>query len=112
MSHRTIVTLLTFLICFALTGCSPSGPAPPPKGFVPPPRPSDIARRDMFKVAKRMEDAANLQAFEQYITNFEDPAKEWTWPDLNEYIVNGSFSFQTKVAYENWRRAKIAEGRK
>lgn len=112
MSNRIHFHILAFLVSAAIVGCAPGGPAPPPKGFVPPPRPSEIARRDMLKVAKRMEDDANYLALEQYVANFEDPAKGWTWSDLNEYIVNGSYSIQTKSAYEAWRRVKIIEGKK
>jgi len=112
MSNRSIFTILAFFVCAVIAGCNRGGPAPPPKGFVPPPRPSEIARRDMLKVAKRIEDAANYQALEQYVANFEDPEKGWTWSDLSEYVVNGSYSFQTKNAYEAWRRVKIIEGKK
>ena len=112
MSNRNYFHIFAFLVSAAIVGCAPGGPPPPPKGFVPPPRPSEIARRDMLKVAKRMEDDANYLALEQYVANFEDPAKGWTWSDLNEYVVNGSYSIQTKSAYEAWRRAKIIEGKK
>jgi len=112
MLNRTI-HVFVFALCAALAGCGWNPLAPAPKEFAPPPpSPSEIARRDLLKIAKRIEDPANFDAIEQYVANFEDPAKGWTWADLNEYISNGSYSIQTKVAYENWRRLKILESKK
>lgn len=110
MPNRSLGLVGLLLVCSVLVGCGRQGP--PPKPGPPPLRPSDIARQDLVNVARRIEDPANFQAIEQYIANIEDPAKGWTWADMNEYIVSGSYSIQTKIAYEKWRNLKIAEAKK
>jgi len=46
---------------------------------------------------------------ETYIKNFEDPEQKWTWSDLDDLILRSNYTIQTKMAYEKWRTAMVAE---
>jgi hypothetical protein len=115
MIARRLTVCLSIVFCAALAGCG-SGPAKPaPKGA---PAimltPANQARKDMLGLAKKIEDPAGFEALETYVKNseHEDPAKRWKWEDLDQHILNGTYSIQTKMAYEKWRTAKLIEGAK
>lgn len=93
------------MVLAGLAGCN-RGPAPGPP---PPPRlsPLDDARSELFRIAKKHEDAANYQALETYLSYYEDPAKGWTIADLGEVVMSGSYSIETKRAFERWRHLRL-----
>ena len=112
MIPRRLVHCFMIIACAALSGCGWFGSKPSEKVVVAPIKASVQARKDLTNVAKKVEDAATFEALETYIKKFEDPEQKWTWSDLNDIVVHGNFSIQTKVAYEKWRTATIAEAAK
>lgn len=112
MALRAILPGLALLICPALAGCGAAKGKPAPPVIVNTVRPSEAAQKELINVAKKIEDPAAADQVEFYVKSFEDPSKGWTWSDLDEYILRGSYSIQTKLAYENYRKIKIVESKK
>ncbi len=110
MNRRNVFHCVLLAHCAALVGCGGGSDKPATKGPAVKVVTAAQARKDLFEIAKKIEDAAAVESLEFYVSSFEksfadgaDPEKRWTWPDLNEHVLQGSYSLQTKQAYEKWR---------
>ena len=65
-------------------------------------------KAELFDTAKRME-GGQAAAVVDPVTVFESGRANWGWSIIDEKILHGDFTPETKAAYKKWREAKIAE---
>ena len=106
---QSLIHCLMVVLCASLAGCGWWGSKPAPKNVSIPLSATAQARKDLTAIAKKIEDPAAYEAMETYIKSFEDPEQKWTWADLDDVILRGGYTQQTKEAYDKWRNATIKE---
>ena len=116
MWWRTVLQCLALApLLFAGAGCN-RAKAKPPTGPVINVNALDAARNELFNIAKKIEEPAAYQQLEHYVNSFEkdfnNPQSDWKWEDLYQLVNNGTYSIQTRTAYDNYRKTKIQGGKK
>ena len=120
MSWRFAVHGFLLAVCAFLVGCGGGGGKAPPKGGVTPVNTSIQARKELFDIAKKIEDPLSFETLKFDIESFEkgfglpaDDPQRWTWDVMDDRIHReNNYSIQTKQAYDRWRDKKMAEERK
>jgi hypothetical protein len=64
-------------------------------------------RKELRETAKQME-GPFAEVVETFVGDFESGSSGWSWSMLDDKILMGRYTVETKAAYQRWRHAKIA----